>query len=68
MEKLKKCPNCGSSIVFTCTDKLKYPNKRYFECINCLYKSRQVDVYEFKCVNNKSEWEIELDKLEKEWQ
>lgn len=62
-----KCPICGSTRVFTCTDKLERPHKRYFECVDCLHQSRRVDVYEFRCMNHKSDWEIELDKLKKEW-
>ena len=63
-----KCPNCGSENVFICTNALEYPHKRYFECIDCFHQSRKVPIYNFRCINHKSEWEIELDKLKQEWQ
>ena len=63
-----KCPNCGSDKIFTCTDKLEYPCKRYFECADCLHQSRRVEIYNYRCVNQKSVWEIELEKLGKEWE
>lgn len=63
-----KCPNCGSDRVFTCTDALGDPHKRYFECVDCFYRSRKVPIYNFRCINYGSKWEIELKKLEQEWQ
>ena len=63
-----KCPKCGGNKIFTCTDKLEYPNRKYFECIDCSYQSRKVEIYTFKCVNHKSKWEIELEALEREWE
>lgn len=62
-----KCPNCGSNKIFTCTDETKYPNERYFNCVNCSYQSRRVKIFPYRCVNYKSDWEIELEKLEQEW-
>lgn len=63
-----KCPNCGSSRVFTCTDATGNPYKRYFECVDCFYRSGKVPIYNFRCINYDSKWEIELKKLEQEWQ
>lgn len=66
-----KCPSCGSDRVFTCTDSLGVPKKRYFECVDCFYRSRKVPIYDFKCTDYyqcQSKWEIELNKLEQEWQ
>lgn len=63
-----KCPKCGSEKILICTNKCNHPYQRHFECVDCAYQSRTVEVYKYRCINYKSEWEIELDKLEQEWQ
>ena len=62
-----KCPKCGSDRVWICDSKIKHPHQRWFECVDCLYKSRRVDRFIHRCLNFKRPWEIELDELYKEW-
>ena len=63
-----KCPNCNSDQVLICMKALKRPYLRYFECMNCRYKSRKVELYGYRLIGRKSKWEIELESLEKEWE
>jgi predicted Zn-ribbon and HTH transcriptional regulator len=63
-----QCPRCGSDKVLHCTDATKYPNERYYECFDCGYQSRRVKLRQHRCLNHKSEQEIDLEELEKEWE
>lgn len=49
------CTKCGSDKCFRCTDKITYPNKRYFEYLECGNVSRKVEIHKMRCVNHKSE-------------
>lgn len=62
-----KCPNCGSNRCISFTSEVSYPYLKNFECLNCGYKSRKVEVRGMMCKNYKANWEIELEKLEDEW-
>lgn len=62
-----KCPKCGSNQCIGFTSKVQYPYLRNFECLNCGYKSRKVEMRKMICKTHKPDWEIELKKLENEW-
>lgn len=63
-----KCPRCNSDKVFICTEAIKRQHLRYFECVNCWYQSRKIELYGHRLIGCKSKWEIELESLEKEWE